>query len=186
VTKAILDAGYEWEEQVVGKYLKGRVRVRPGKEKLRDRTFSAEETLRALKSLKPAQAVYQPTLNPPKAFLERYGLDPDLVEFRPCRPDLIVAEKEGSGKHLRVVDVKASTALKSSHRVQVGLYSMILRDVLDEAGLDLEIDADTAGVWLYRQGDPETFELDTTTSALETFLRDKLMDILERPVDELG
>lgn len=186
VTRAILDAGYEWEERVVEKKLKGRVRVRAGKEKLRDRTFSAEETIKELKGLKPGQAVYQSTLNPPQAFLERYGLDPDVVEFRPCRPDLIVAGNEGGERRLRVVDVKASVALKSSHRVQVGLYSMILRDVLEEAGLDVEVDANTAGVWLFDQDAPEEFELNTATSALEGFLRDRLMGILERPVEELG
>src|SRR5438552_1248668 len=63
VTHAILDGGYEWEEQVLGTYLTGRVHIAPESEPgqaVRDRVATAEKSKELLSTLQPGQFVYQP------------------------------------------------------------------------------------------------------------------------------
>ncbi len=177
ITAAVFEGGYRWEERVVGTLLRGRARVAPGAgQALRDRTFDVPATLAALRVLRPGEFIYQPTLSAPPSFLSRYGLDPALVEFAPCRPDLIeyVAADEHGPARLRVIDVKASDALKASHRVQVTLYALLLREVLAAAKIPLPVDMGEASIWLFEQPAPEHFSLALTLGVVEDFLRDRV------------
>lgn len=185
VARAILEGGYVWEETVVRKYLRGCARVARGRGPLRDRTHSVEATTRLLAKLAPGQAIYQPTLLAPGLFFSRYGLDPELMDFTACRPDLIMAEEGDDGVLLRIVDVKASDTLKVSHRIQTVLYALILRDMLMEAGVDLEVDLAEAGIWLFQQAEPEWFEAATALSVVDDFLTNRLAGILRAPAEEV-
>lgn len=65
VTQALLDRGYEWEEEVVQQRLKGRVKIAAGTESLHERIHGVEDTLRVLRTLPAGQYIYQPTLEVP-------------------------------------------------------------------------------------------------------------------------
>lgn len=185
VTETILEDGYTWEERVVRDHLKSNVHVAPGAGALHERAHGVPETLGWLTAPRPpGEYLYQPTLDAPAAFLARYGLDPARCRFPHCRPDLLRRVEDARGPRLQVIDVKASHALKTSHRIQVALYGLLLRDVLAAAGSSLPVDLDAGGVWLYGQPAPEPVELGGAVRLLERFLRDDLPGILERPLAE--
>lgn len=181
VTEAILDGGYVWEERVVEEHLGTDVNVAAGEEALRDRSYDFASGLRVMESLAPGEYIYQPTLEVPPGFYDRYGLDRSLIEFRACRPDLILAADA-----LRIIDVKASEALKATHRVQIALYALILREILAATGSRWSVDLATAGVWLYERGEPRWFDLSLSLGMVETFLRERLPQLLARPTDEVS
>lgn len=185
VTDTILQDGYAWEEIVVRDHLGARVHIAPGTGALHERTHDIRETLARLATLQPGEFLYQPTLDAPEAFLARYGLDPTRCRFPPCRPDLLHLIEDERGRRLQVIDIKASHALKASHRIQVALYGLLLRDVLAAADSPLTVDLDEGGVWLYGQPAPESLALGTAVRLLERFLRDGLPEILERPLAEV-
>jgi hypothetical protein len=184
VTEAILADGYTWEERVVRDHLQSKAHVAPGAGALHERAHGVRETLARLATLRPGEYLYQPTLEAPEAFLARYGLDPARCRFPPCRPDLLHLIEDERGRRLQAIDVKASHALKTSHRIQVALYALLLRDVLAAAGSSLPVDLDAGGVWLYGQPAPEPVELGGAVRLLERFLRDDLPGILARPLAE--
>lgn len=187
VTAAILEGGYLWEQNVIEKILKKKARIAPGKGKLYERAHSIKNSLKVLKSLKINEAVYQPSLQVPKSFYDRYGLDKKICSFPPCRPDLIQLVKDSDNRPcLRIIDIKASTALKASHRIQVTLYALILREIIKEQDLNLSLDIDMGGIWLFEQKTPEWFELRFSTGAVEHFLRHKLNNILKLPAREIS
>ncbi|MBL9024377.1 MAG: AAA family ATPase [Myxococcales bacterium] len=187
ITRAILDGGYAWEERVITEHLSGqaghgaRAHVARGDGPLRERAHTAAATLALLRELAPGHAIYQGTLTAPARFYARYGLDPAQIEIATCRPDLLL---QTDARRVRVVDVKASEALKASHRVQVALYALLLRDLAGEHGF--EVDLDQGGVWLHGAGSPELFDLSLTTGVLEAFLRERLPAILEAGADKAG
>ncbi|MBK8751680.1 MAG: AAA family ATPase [Candidatus Competibacteraceae bacterium] len=185
VTDTILQDGYAWEEIVIRDHLGSRVHIAPGTGALHERTHGIQETLARLATLQPDEFLYQPTLDAPDAFLARYGLDSTPCRFPPCRPDLLHLIEDERGRRLRVIDIKASHALKASHRIQVTLYGLLLRDVLAAAGSALTVDLDEGGVWLYGQPAPEPLALGTAVRLLERFLREDLPGILERPLAEV-
>jgi hypothetical protein len=185
VTRAILEGGYEWEERVIEERLGTQARIAPGKGPLRERAHSVQATLGHLADLGPGEYIYQPTLAPPRSFLEEYGLT-ELVELPPCRPDLIQLRADGDEPaRLRVIDVKASDALKGSHRVQTALYTMVLRHVLTDASIARRADTSKSGVWLYERPEPESVELGPMIALLDGFLRDRLPRILEAPIEDV-
>ena len=94
------------------------------------------------------EGVYQGRLRVPDSFYERFGIDPELLELRDCFPDLILAESSEGRTELRVVDVKASNWMKLSHRIQVGIYTLILEEVLRAEGIEPNMSR-RGGVWLY-------------------------------------
>lgn len=111
VTHAILDSGYAWEEEVVGRHLRHRAEIAlaDGAQPVRDRVHSVEASRRLISNLRPGHYVYQPTLQVPASFYERYAIDSSVVVFANCRPDLIECyEDESAAKRLRIIDVKAS------------------------------------------------------------------------------
>lgn len=181
VTAAILEGGYAWEEEIITGRLKKKVRVARGTGRLHERAHSVKASLNILRGLTGDEAVYQPTLKVPKNFYDRYGINPKLCDFPPCRPDLIQVAADG---RLRIIDIKASSALKASHRIQVTLYALMLRDILKDQGLDLPLDMETGGVWLYGQDKPEWFDLGFSMGPVEQFLSQRLKDIFLPSPDE--
>ncbi len=176
VTRSLLEAGFAWEEEVL-RHLGRRALVPPGGGAPRDRAWSVQDTLDKLPKLRTGQALYQGQLPIPPSFYQRYGLDPKLLCFPDCKPDLVLKTEQGQ---LRVIDVKASDELKSSHRIQVGLYVLILREHFPET-----IDLQTGGIWLSQQSSPTDFELRHTLPVLETFLRDRLTSIFRAELEEI-
>ena len=153
LTKAILGSGYAWETQVLAKYLGDAVVMaeapagNPGALPT-ERVHSVAGTLAALRNARAGQYLYQPTLLPTAGFSAAYGLDPDLVEFSECRPDLLMVEAGAAGRlRLTVLDLKATDEAKLSHRIQAVLYSLILRHALVDNGLSGLDVADRGGIW---------------------------------------
>ena len=176
VVELLQDTGYDWEERVLEEHLKDHnVHIPPGEEKLSERFFTQNQFHQLLPQLQEGDWVYQPTLKVGPDFHRRYNLDSNLVRFPACRPDLL---RYRNGK-FEIIDVKASDALKASHRVQVAFYALVLEDVLpiDTAGLNTE-----AGyIWLYECPEPELFELGPSIRVLRDFLTNRLQNILSQP-----
>ncbi|MBE0669050.1 MAG: AAA family ATPase [Anaerolineales bacterium] len=182
VGRAILDGGYEWERHVIQKKLK-KVNVADGTSALHERAFPVEESLQILRKLKPGESIYQPTLSVSENFPRRYGVNPDLCSFPECRPDLIECIFGDDGKPLlRVVDIKASESLKTSHQIQATMYAMMLKDILAENAIAIPVDAHQAGIWLYERDEPEWFDIGMSMGILDRFLRDRLVRILTDPL----
>ena len=180
VTRAVLEGGSVWEQEVLTRHLDGTVVEPPETDPplpYHQRTVPYHDTVTALASLQPGDAIYQPTLQVPDSFYRRFGLDPDQVEFRDCYPDLVLCVDGDNGPELAVVDVKASTWMKLSHRIQVGVYTLILAEVLRSEGIDTPVSR-RGGVWLYGQDRPEWFDLAYVAPPVETFLTDDLPRIL--------
>lgn len=179
----IRERGFAWEEKSLQAIQKDRIiHIAPGEGALHDRVHSWQETLHWFRSTSPGEGIYQPTLIIPSRFLARYEMDEEQVNFPACRPDLLLAESTEQGIKIRVIDMKASPALKTSHRIQVALYALLLRDIFAEEQLPLLVDLEEAGVWLYEQPQPTSFSLDTSCRILDEFLRYRLREILNKPI----
>lgn len=189
VTAAILEGGYVWETRVVETVINGRVHISDAAREtpLRDRVFSAEGTLAAMAALEPGHYLYQGTLIAPDSLYEHYGLDKRAVNFTPCRPDLVqlVHDVPANQPHLRVLDLKASTSLKTSHRVQVGFYAMILSHVVKAIHAGCAADLESGGVWLYGKETPELFDLRSVQPHIAKLLQQDLPGYLGAPVHEV-
>jgi len=188
VNRAVLDAGYEWEERALAGPLAGIAEVAPAPAdspltELRERAHSIEATGQLLRDLPPGRAIYQGTLRPPPSFYRRYGLDPAIVGLRDCRPDLIEVMEGGPGRVLRVTDLKVSRGLRLSHRIQAALYSLLLRDIVEELGLDAAVDLQPA-IWLVNEPAPTPFDIRAILPPLEQFLERDLSPLLRAPASE--
>ena len=181
-TRALLDAGIRWEEEVVRTRFAGWVRVPGGTGPISERSFSIEESFGLIPSLSPGDAIYQTTIPVSVHFLKGYGLDPDMHRFSPCRPDLIRVDEEG---RLSVIDIKASEDLSVSHRVQATLYALILDHALDLLGISVPVDLSRAGIWLYGKDEPEYFDLSLNIRVIEDFFRHRLPGILAGPPEDV-
>jgi hypothetical protein len=176
---AILDSGYRWEREVVEKLLRGRVVVGPGEGELHTHRLSLEQTLRCLRREPAGRFLYQPTLAPPPAFYHQYDIDSRLVVISDNHPDLVEITAEGSGRMLRVIDVKRGEMLKLTHRVQILLYALELQALIEaEKIADLRVDLERGAVWLGKKTEPEAFQLGDFRPHLERFLRQDLGRIL--------
>lgn len=190
LTRALLDSGYSWEATVLADHLGPAALVAqppPGNPKAAktECVHTVGATTAALVAAQPGQYIYQPTLVPTPGFYAAYGLDPGLVEFTECRPDLLKVEASpDGGRTVTVLDLKATDEAKLSHRIQAALYSLILKHALaDSAITDLEV-ARRGGIWLYGQGEAELFDLVQVLPPLETFLRHELQPILAAPASQ--
>lgn len=190
LTKAILGSGYAWEGQVLATYPGDAAVVAAAPAGNPDappteRVHSVAGTLEALRNARVGQYLYQPTLLPTAGFSAAYGLDPELVEFTECRPDLVMVEAGAAGRlRLAVLAVKATHEAKLVHRIQAVLYSLILRHLLVDNGLPgLEV-ADRGGIWLFGRDAPQLFDLVQVRPPLETFLTPDLQPILRAPASE--
>jgi len=185
-TRALLDAGIRWEEEVIRTKLTGRVRLPGGTGPITGRSFSIEESFNLLPRLSPGEAIYQSTIPVSVHFLRNYGLDPEVHRFSPCRPDLIrLGEGSGGEPQLGVIDIKASEDLSVSHRIQATLYALILDHALDLLKIDLPVDMDRAEIWLYGEDEPDSFSLHLNIRVLEDFFRHRLPDILAGPPEDV-
>ena len=160
IAEAILDGGYRWEERILDEFLAGKVIVgtngEPGAP-VHETRHDTAGTVAALLGAGDGQAVYQGTLRAPASFYAAYGLDPDFVTVVDCYPDLLWVTDAGGGARpeVRVVNTKATDTARLAHRIQVGLYALILDHVLADAGHGRAGCAGPpGGVWLY--GHPET------------------------------
>ena len=184
VSTAMLETGYLWEEQVVEHHLAGNVHIAPAEDgvEMRDRVLTVERTRELLASLTPGEWMYQASLTTPSAFYQRYGIDPSVVQVADCRPDLIQCLEDDEGDlRLRVTDVKASTGLKLSHRIQATMYSLILEHVLAAYGItDRTVDG-SGGVWLSQTPEPEIFDIRMMRPPLESFLEEELEPLMQQP-----
>lgn len=189
VAQAILDSGLAWEEEVVEHLLSGHVYLAEGAgedgKPLSESVIDQATARRLLTSIEPGESVYQPELAVPPRFYERYGLDPDVVHWPPCRPDLVEADATPNGETvLRVIDIKASPGVKLSHRIQATVYSLVLECLLEEWGVTDRTVGSDAGIWLAQQPEPEYFDLRSLKPPIEQFLAHELQPLLERSPDE--
>jgi hypothetical protein len=176
---AILESGYQWEEEVVTHLLKGRVVIARGSGDLHTRRLPPAQTVRCLRQEPAGKFLYQPTLVPPTRFYEDYGIDPSLVVISDNHPDLVEIIADGDRRLLRVIDVKRGDALKLTHRVQILLYALELQALLDAEGIpSARVDLDHGAVWLGKQPAPEVFSLSDFRPHLERFLRHDLGRLL--------
>lgn len=135
VTEAILEGGYEWEEQVLKGLGEQAVVGQPtdGSELLRDRVLPYHDLLSHLRDPKPGTFLYQAHVSPPRGFYECFGLDPAQITFSDCRPDLLkIVQAEDGSFRLWVIDVKATDAVKFSHRAQCAFYALLLNSIIEE------------------------------------------------------
>jgi hypothetical protein len=180
LVEAILHSGYRWEREVLEGPLRGQVVVAPGPGELHTRRLPPAETVRCLRREPAGRFLYQPTLSPPPAFYERYGIDRKLVVLSDNHPDLVaVLPDEGGGRLLRVIDLKRGEVLKLTHRVQILLYALELQALLEAEGIaSARVDVSQGAVWLGKQSEPEVFDLSVFRPHLERFLRHDLGRIL--------
>ncbi|MFC0297560.1 bifunctional RecB family nuclease/DEAD/DEAH box helicase [Geobacillus jurassicus] len=186
VHESVLRRGVEWEEEVISTHLAGQVKMGkrlPGMP-LSHCFLDGVETIQELK--RPSKRyLYQPTLIVPPRFYKRYGLDPDVIRFAACRPDLIECRSEQDGFAFRIIDIKSSDVLKLSHRVQTALYALILSLILEEHGIAGKVDLREAGVWTYGAGQPQAADISQLLPYIEQFLTSELTALATKQADEL-
>lgn len=183
MTKAILDSGARWEEEVLEDLLPGVVHIADGDadQPVSERMFDQATARDRIESLEPGRYVYQPELAVPERFYRRYNLDPEIVYWPPCRPDLIECVEKNGSMCLRVIDIKASPGVKLSHRIQATVYSLILQTLLEDWRADDRQVADEGGIWLAQHPAPEYFELRMLRPPIEQFLEHELQPLLAQP-----
>ncbi len=185
LAEAVIETGRAWEEKVVREILKDRVLVGPEKEdkRLYSRILPYKKTVSTLRKPKSGLYLYQSQLNPPIQFYNRYGFQESEIHLNPCRPDLIaIVENSKDDYFLQVTDIKASHATKFSHCVQATLYTLILRDILEQEKIhQCKIDMENCSIWLFEQDQPEKFSISHLLPPFENFLRNKLPKILLQP-----
>lgn len=186
VTQAILESGHDWEEEVVAELIAGEVHIGSGDDgsELSERVIDQRTARDLLTTTAPGTWLYQPELPVPLTFYRRYALEPDLVYWPPCRPDLITCVEGERGLELRVIDVKASPGVKLSHRIQATIYSLILECLLEDWGTrDRDVAMDP-GIWLAQHPEPELFDSRMLRPPIEQFLEHELEPLLTAPASE--
>jgi len=185
LVESILASGYQWETEVVERFLKSNVVVAAGPGELHTRRLPLAQTLRSLRREPAGRFLYQPTLAPPSAFYETYGIDLKKIAISDNHPDLIaVLPGEDGRRVLRIIDLKRGEALKLTHRVQILFYALELQAILDAEGIDARVDLNHGAVWLGKQPQPDIFNLGDFRPHLERFLRHDLGRILAREARE--
>jgi len=187
ITKAILDGGYAWEEEV----LKSKITNKVHKAKadrvvsIKDMTFDELETLKVLKKISGGEYLYQGCFIAPESFYKTYRLDKRKIHFTHCYPDLIFAEKEKGILKFKVIDVKASDEMKTSHKVQVTLYALLLSHIIKGKGINGEADLSAGGVWTYGKDSPQWFNMDTIRPQVEEMLSVDLPGIADNKPEDV-
>jgi DNA replication ATP-dependent helicase/nuclease Dna2 len=183
VTQAILETGEKWEEEVIETMLRDAVHQADAEPDtpISERIFDQARAREVISTIGPGEFVFQAELSVPKRFYRRYDLDPKVVSWTPCRPDLIeCVERDDGSLQLRVIDMKASRGVKLSHRIQATVYSLILNSLVDEWELTDRTVADEGGIWLAKHNEPEYFELRSIRPPIEQFLEHELQPLMER------
>ncbi|MEQ8226372.1 MAG: Dna2/Cas4 domain-containing protein, partial [Candidatus Eremiobacterota bacterium] len=170
VTKAMLEAGYKWEEKVVdGLKNVYKADTQKGK-RLFNHVHDEKSTIDILRTISGEEYLYQGCLTAPESFYKTYNLDRSCVKFTTCFPDLIYAVKNGNGTELCIIDVKASDEMKISHKIQVALYALLLSHVCKAHSIDRDVNFSKGGVWTYGLSEPEWFNINTVIPQIEEML----------------
>lgn len=114
---------------------------------------------------------------------------PDAVSVRAGRPDLLrwVDDPE-AGRRLQVIDIKHTRRPTQPHRAQVAFYSLMLRGMLADSGLDpgqvhprgsIWHIGDGSGIWSDERG---AFDLSSREEMLRDFFRRHLPRIADTRV----
>jgi DNA replication ATP-dependent helicase Dna2 len=178
---AVVEAGFRWEETVVGEFLGDHAITGTGGPQLRDRILAEDETRQALHQIQPGQFLYQATLPGSRALSRRLKLDDKVVRFAASRPDLVQCVSENGERRLRIIDVKSGIAVKLWHRVQTTLYALMLEGLLEDWRLDGLALTDDSGVWLAGAAQPTLLDLRAFRPAVERFLSDDVSHLMAKP-----
>eukprot|EP01130_Rhizamoeba_saxonica_P017769 TRINITY_DN8694_c0_g1_i1.p1 TRINITY_DN8694_c0_g1~~TRINITY_DN8694_c0_g1_i1.p1 ORF type:complete len:1695 (-),score=299.25 TRINITY_DN8694_c0_g1_i1:22-4836(-) len=147
--------------------------------------FEFIDILRSLKKKKFTGKrcfIYQPELFVPDILYSRYGLSKSNITFSNCYPDFLEVFFTGNTLKIRVIDAKASLKVKFSHKIQVALYAIFLRDIFISEDLEYcDIDS-TGGVWLRPELDYYQFNIHPIVDVLESFLSKKSIGSLKQLV----
>lgn len=112
-------------------------------------------------------------------FLGRFGLSLDRLVVGPARPDLLEIITDAPQSRLRVWDFKASQSARHEHFIQVAFYTFLLEEALRPYGLDSAYAVDTETGVIYSHEGPDEFLLAPYRMAIEDFLRNRMMGLLE-------
>ncbi|MEQ8189010.1 MAG: AAA domain-containing protein [Candidatus Eremiobacterota bacterium] len=170
VTKAMLEAGYKWEEQVVEGLKKVYKADTQNGGRLFNHVHDEKSTIDILRNIGKEEYLYQGCLTVPESFYKTYNLDRSCVKFTTCFPDLIYATENGKVIELSVIDVKASDEMKISHKIQVALYALFLSHICKAHGIDRQVNFSKGGVWTYGLSEPEWFNINTVIPQIEEML----------------
>ena len=209
-TQGIFQSGHDWEARALTALVSPSILIAPpGDAPLSQRKWrGAEESLSVLAEAKAGQLLYQLEISPPVSLYQQLGLDPQQVSISHNFPDLVqvLTEDEvesvardpqraeawlrGSGascapeeRVFRVIDLKRSARVKTSHQVQVLFYALELQRVLEEAEIPGRVDLDWGGVWLGDESTPTSVNI---KALLPYFmeLTHRLPTLLDQPVDK--
>ncbi|MBU9711217.1 bifunctional RecB family nuclease/DEAD/DEAH box helicase [Evansella tamaricis] len=187
ISSPVLTGGANWEEEVVKIHLKDKIKIPEmdmEKIPLSDRFFTPEAFVEWLKN--PIEKyIYQPTMTVPESFYTLYNIDPTKLMFSNCRPDLIECIKTKEERIFRIIDIKSSNALKVSHKVQVSFYALILDTLLKVHDIEGRVDFSQAGVWIYKQEQPEVLSIENIVPYLTHFMSHTLHDIAVTKFEDL-
>jgi hypothetical protein len=95
VTKAMLEAGYKWEEQVVDGLKKVYKADTQNGRRLFNHVHDEKSTIDILRNIEKEEYLYQGCLTGPESFYKTYNLDWSCVNFTTGFPDLIYATENG-------------------------------------------------------------------------------------------
>jgi len=167
--------GDAFEQQVVADLRRrepGQVLEPPPGEK----NIEAASFLRFLRRQRRETYAYQPVLRETPVLRAVLNLAEGL-KVRDGRADLIIVTREAPTPEFAVADVKATRNVTLFHRAQVAFYSLILRGMLKELGVDGDL-SEMGQVWRladeegrYQGWKPEFFPLRNYESMVEDFFR---------------
>lgn len=158
----------------------GRQKVRP---------FSLHDFFAILQQQPLPRYITQPDLDPlelpgvEESFLQRFGLNGDVVRVGSARPDLIelISSGEQEPHLLRIWDFKASQSARHEHFVQVAYYTFLLEAFVAEAGFSDDYVIDTESAVIYSREGKEEFELAPYRLVVEDFLRNRAPVLFDTP-----
>lgn len=179
----ILKGGEDWEKEVI-QMLGEDVKIANNSEDITKSSFTVEEFKEWILNPNP-RYIYQPTLRAVDSFYKRFDIESSTLHFSDCRPDLIEAFETENGWKFRIIDIKASETMKISHRVQVILYELLLKEFLKEHQIEAEVDSDFAGVWTYKQLEPSLTNIREIKPFIESFLKEDIQRIVAEDEDDL-
>ncbi|KAF7315520.1 AAA-12 domain-containing protein [Mycena indigotica] len=135
---------------------------------------------------------FWPPMDKLRARFSKAGTDP--VQFGLAKPDLIEITREPGGHVVwRVIDAKASKAVKTSHHVQIYFYHLCLSLLLPGPLFE---PADDAAIWLPpaegfdeetcpSMDDLHSIDINLLAPSLDDFLFRKLPRIVSQPREEI-
>lgn len=186
VSREVFKLGYQWEEEIVRSLNTQRVFIADGEGQspLSERRFTLDDSLKCLREARPSLDhplfIYQATLSAPPLFYKRYDLDPSTVSFSECHPDLIEVSLSAEGDRIfRVIDVKRSEQVKSTHRIQILIYALLLEATLSSVEIEGRVELGEGGVWLNEERSPTWVSIEVVRNHVERFLSEDLMRIAQ-------